>query len=335
MRPKVLHLINDAQFGGIQSALRSLQTSTLVNDFDFDIQIINLKQYPFIRYQADIICLHHALSWHLLPKLLLLKLRHLRTPFIYQEHHYCNGFVKHQVTKPKRFFLMLKLSYSIMHKIISVSHSQAQWMAYHQLAPPSKIFELKQGENLDQFIDLPIKKIKNTYIFGAYGRLHKQKGFDILISAMELIQHENVQLKIAGSGELEDTLKKQASSLANIQFVGIYSNIPAFLNECDAIIIPSRWEPFGLVFQEAMAAGKPILHSDVDGLNEQSALLNKNQNEGIFEHSADSIAKAILDCIQFPPTTFPPKQRSQLRLKWDETVNQWKNLLSNLKNKQG
>ncbi|WP_299003475.1 glycosyltransferase [uncultured Shewanella sp.] len=331
MRPKVLHLINDAQFGGIQSALRSLQASTLVDDFDFDIQIINLKQYSFIHYKADVLCLHQALSWHVLPKLLLLKLRHLHTPFIYQEHHYCDGFVKQQITKPKRFFLMLKLSYSIMTKIISVSQSQAQWIKKHNLIPPHKLFILKQGEDLHPFTHLGIKKVKKTYIFGAYGRMHTQKGFDTLINAMKLIQHKDIQLKIAGSGEQEDALKKQASSLANVQFIGVCHNIPDFLNQCDAIIIPSRWEPFGLVFQEAMAAGKPILHSGVDGLNEQSALLDNQQNEGLFEQSAESIAKSILECIQSPPNTLTPKQRSQMQQKWNETLSQWKNLLNTLK----
>ena len=331
MRPKVLHLISASEFGGIQSALSSLLSSSLINDFEFQIKTIDLKHYPLTHYKADIICLHHALSWQYLPKILLLKLRNFHTPILYQEHHYCDGFIKYQVSRPKRFFLMLKLSYGIIDTVIAVSHSQAQWMNQHHLIPPKKLFVLQQGTKLNRFVTLPTKKAGETYVIGSYGRLHKQKGFDILIEAIKLIPNENIELKIAGSGELEHMLKKLASSLTNIQFVGASDNIPAFLNECDVIIIPSRWEPFGLVFQEAMAAGKPILHSGVDGLNEQSTLLDKNQSEAIFELTAESIAQAILHSIKSPLNTLTSEQRSQMRKKWDETVSQWKNLLNAFK----
>lgn len=334
LRPKVLHLIDDSHFGGIQSALNSLLSSRLKNDFEFLVQTINLKHYPLTRYKVDILCLHHALSWKYLPKILFLKLRHWRTPFLYQEHHYSAEFVNHQVAKPKRFFFMLKLSYSLMDKIISVSHSQAQWMTQHHLAPSTKLFILQQGECLNDFIALPIKKVQKTYVFGTYGRLHQQKGFDMLIEAIKLIPHANITLKIAGSGELESELRKLASPLNNIYFVGFCDDIPAFLNECDAVIIPSRWEPFGLIFQEALAAGKPILHSGVDGLFEQSKIIPTQYKEGLFKQSAESIADTLLHCIKNPPKTLKPDQRNQLLARWEETLNQWKDLFRCFINKK-
>ncbi|MCL1125165.1 glycosyltransferase [Shewanella surugensis] len=334
MRPKVLHLIDDSHFGGIQSAIQRLSASRLKNDFEFQIQRTNLKERSFGNYQTDILCVHHALSWQSLPKILSLKLRHFRTPLLYQEHHYCDGFMKHQVSNQKRFLLMLKLSYCLMNKVIAVSDHQAQWIIQNNLVNTKKLIMLGQSSNLTPLVSLPVKKAQSNYVFGAYGRLHKQKGFDMLIEAIKLIPHANITLKIVGSGELEYELRKLASPLTNIHFVGFCDDISAFLNECDAIIIPSRWEPFGLIFQEALAAGKPILHSGVDGLLEQSKIIHPQYKEGLFKQSAESIANALLHCIKNPPKILKPEQRNQLLAKWEDTLNQWKSLFRDFINKK-
>jgi len=78
-----------------------------------------------------------------------------------------------------------------------------------------------------------------------------------------------VRLELAGGGPDEARLRARAAKLANVTVHGSISDIPAFLSRADAVVIPSRWEPWGNVCLEAKAAGRPVIASDVDGLREQ------------------------------------------------------------------
>jgi glycosyltransferase involved in cell wall biosynthesis len=96
---------------------------------------------------------------------------------------------------------------------------------------------------------------------GAYGRFSQQKGFDILIKAMQLVPSNQVQLILGGYGADEAMLKQLAEGMENVRFLGAISDVPSFLSTCDVVIIPSRWEPWGNVCLEAKAAGKPVIDS--------------------------------------------------------------------------
>jgi glycosyltransferase involved in cell wall biosynthesis len=97
----------------------------------------------------------------------------------------------------------------------------------------------------------------------AIGRLVPQKGFDLLLSACASL---DVHLKIVGDGPDLEQLKRTAP--ANAEFMGTRDDIPTQLSSADLLVIPSRWEGFGLVAAEAMAAGVPVVATAVDGLVE-------------------------------------------------------------------
>lgn len=107
-------------------------------------------------------------------------------------------------------------------------------------------------------------------IFGAIGRFHQQKGFDTLIAAFRSPALAETQLIIAGAGDQEPFLRKLAGDAPNIKFIGPEKDPAAFYTQVDCVIIPSRWEAFGLVASEAMAAGRVVIASDIDGLTEQA-----------------------------------------------------------------
>lgn len=97
------------------------------------------------------------------------------------------------------------------------------------------------------------------------GRLAKEKGVDTLIDAWAGLKS---RLLIAGSGPEETSLRKQASSNPNIEFLGqVAPNIARQrLQEASCLIFPSRWaEPFGLSVIEAMAAAKPVIATHLGG----------------------------------------------------------------------
>jgi glycogen synthase len=128
--------------------------------------------------------------------------------------------------------------------------------------------------DLDRFRDRTIFPHPRPYVL-AYGRLTRQKGFDMLIAAFAELttSFPNVDLVLAGDGEDRETLETQARGLGLIGRVYFYGRatpdqIVHLLNGCRLAVVPSRWEPFGIVALEAMAAGKTVVATRVGGLPE-------------------------------------------------------------------
>jgi starch synthase (maltosyl-transferring) len=66
-------------------------------------------------------------------------------------------------------------------------------------------------------------------------------------------------------------LERQAAALKihqRVHFVGYRANVPEILSASDALVLPSRWEGMPNVVLEAMAAGKPVVATDVEGVSE-------------------------------------------------------------------
>lgn len=113
----------------------------------------------------------------------------------------------------------------------------------------------------------PPHKIKSErFIFGTISRLVPQKDLPTLLYAFAQIaqQYPNSELRIAGVGYLEKELKQMAITLGlnqKIKWVGKISDVESFLGEIDAFVLTSKYEGFGLVLLEAMAANLPIIAS--------------------------------------------------------------------------
>jgi len=112
-------------------------------------------------------------------------------------------------------------------------------------------------------------------VFGAVSRLSHEKGIDILIDAFYQVQKENknVYLLIVGDGPDEKMLRdkvKQYNIENKITFFG-GANWETAMQQMalmDVVVVPSRFEGFGLSAAEAMAMGKPVVASNVFGLKE-------------------------------------------------------------------
>ena len=107
------------------------------------------------------------------------------------------------------------------------------------------------------------------------GRLVYEKGFQIALEAMpELIERvPGTRFLVAGSGTHEDELKKQATELGLMDhgtFLGWIGDdvLHLLYRIADVCVVPSIYEPFGLVALEAMASGCPCIVADTGGLRE-------------------------------------------------------------------
>lgn len=104
----------------------------------------------------------------------------------------------------------------------------------------------------------------------AIGRLSSEKGFDLLLQAMRIIQVviPGAQLTILGEGPLEAQLKAQARELAIescVRFVGFQQNPFRFLSNAELLVLPSRYEGLPNVVLEALALGTPVAATDCTG----------------------------------------------------------------------
>ena len=99
------------------------------------------------------------------------------------------------------------------------------------------------------------------------GRLDRQKGFDLLIETARQLS-EAVDVRIIGSAVVGKQPQIQLPSNVNLLGWMDRTEIEAYLEAADLIVIPSRWEAFGLVALEAMRAAKPIVAFRVGALPE-------------------------------------------------------------------
>lgn len=99
------------------------------------------------------------------------------------------------------------------------------------------------------------------------GRFDRQKGTDVLLAALAELQ-DSTFCYLVGDAVLGDTTL--TSLPANAQATGWLSpaEIEAFYRSADVVVVPSRWEGFGLIAVEAMRAELPVIASRVGGLPE-------------------------------------------------------------------
>lgn len=131
------------------------------------------------------------------------------------------------------------------------------------------------------------------------GRMHHpKKGQDLLIKAIYQCKQAgfNIQAKLMGgvynyNQPSYQALKQLVSELgldSDVEFLVNRTDVPEVLKQADVFVLPSRYEGLGLVVLEAMAAGLPVIASNIDGPAE---LIQHGHNGLLFE--SDSVASLV------------------------------------------
>jgi len=113
----------------------------------------------------------------------------------------------------------------------------------------------------------------DSLIIGSVGRLAPEKGFDIFIQAIPdiLRVYPQAHFLIIGSGELETNLRHISESVGvtnQVRFTGQIPDIEKVLKCMDLYVSASRWEGLPTTVLESMAAGIPVVATDVSGNRE-------------------------------------------------------------------
>ncbi|UVO52752.1 glycosyltransferase family 4 protein [Sphingomonas sp. SUN039] len=261
---RVTHLIDDTNFGGVMRGLRMFDRPEFARIGTIETIRVEPRRRLSPRYPADLIVTHFAPCWAMIPFLWSLKLRHPRARLVHVEHSYIGCFEAAQVPNRTRFRTMLALALAPFDEVVCVSDAQAGWMraAVPSVAARTHVINPWGSVSGLDAVAPVAHATAGPLVLAAYGRFDPIKRFDVLIAAMRRLPPDRFRLVLGGFGPEDAALRAAAEGLSHVTFAGRVEDVPGFLGGCDAVVIPSRWETFGQVAEEAKAAARPIVVAD-------------------------------------------------------------------------
>ncbi len=160
--------------------------------------------------------------------------------------------------------------------VITCSHSMRdEVMGAFQL-PPDKVKVVPNGVDVDAWAPAgPDRRAAGTPLVVSWGRVQYEKGFQTLVAALPSLRyrHPDLRVVIAGRGTFLGELEAIAQGLGVDHMVAFPGFVPddelrRLLHTCSCAVIPSLYEPFGIVALEALAAGAPLVAAATGGLVE-------------------------------------------------------------------
>jgi glycosyltransferase involved in cell wall biosynthesis len=197
---------------------------------------------------------------------------------------------------------------------LAVSQSTADFVTRARLIPPAKVKVVYLGVPLDEFsrtrTDAEIEAARRDlgiapgeFAAGTVTRLHDSKGNEYLVDAAAQVVAERpaVRFFLVGEGPLLDALQARARALGlgdRFVFAGFRRDIASTLSAFDLSVFPSLWEGTPITAFEALAAGRPIVSTDADGLLD---ILTDGQDAVIVpKRDAGALARKIVWAIDHP-----------------------------------
>lgn len=157
---------------------------------------------------------------------------------------------------------VLRLVYRRLRRVIAVSqHTRAQLIDELHV-PPGNVPVVANGVEYNDAV--AIRDAAQPMRIAAMGRLTEQKGFDLLIEAVRILQRDGITVnaRIAGDGPELERLQRLAGGTP-VRFVPFVTDVSAFLGSSDVFCLPSRWEGLPFALLEAMMRGLPCVATDV------------------------------------------------------------------------
>ncbi|MFB6225759.1 MAG: glycosyltransferase [Candidatus Paceibacteria bacterium] len=311
---KVAHIIPTLTYGGAEKFVVNLVN----NSHNFRHEVVIFKDNkPFADLLEDKVNLHVVekkgkLSLGLFSKLKQ-KLNHLEPDLVHTNLFGADLWgrvaakrldlpvvtTEHNLNKSeswaKRIIRRALSSYSDKYTAPSIAVKKYMQLSYgvdeSQIEVISHGIELEELLRTEPFIyHLPLR-------FLIMGRLDVQKGVDRALKAFAGLRDDQWNLDIIGEGSEFSNIKQQIDEYNLWDKTSIWDptkDVVAEYNSHDVVVVPSRWEGFGLVALEAMTAGKVVIASDVDGLSE---FIDDEENGFLFDQQEP--VQSLKETIKF------------------------------------
>ncbi|QSB44312.1 glycosyltransferase family 4 protein [Tsuneonella flava] len=317
---RIVHLLDDFAMGGVTRALSLFEDPRMMLLSRSTTLPMRRKMRDAPVLEADLIVIHVPPCWSRLPYLAALRKRNPRARILQVEHSYTRSFEQLRVASLKRFRLLLRLAAGLVDEIVSVSHAQSRWLVESGI-PVKKITTIHPWSGRLDLACVPDRIVHQGPLrLLAYGRFSPEKNFAALIEAVGYFRPDEVELTVFGSGPDEEALKFLACAFSHVSVMPACPDPAPWLASCDAVILPSKYESFGLVATEARMAGRAILVADVDGLPEQA-----RAGGGLVAKlgTVEEIANAISDLSNRDLTVMGRAARAGVSSQHDDIINSW------------
>ncbi len=209
-------------------------------------------------------------------------------------------------------FVVDRLVGRLVDGYIAVSAANARYLVEEKRLPADKVVVIRNGCDLARFSpDHPAPAglrqalgfAEADPVLAVVGRLEPQKGHRVLLDALPAIRgrHPQVRLVCVGDGSLRGELEAavQARGLADaVRFVGYRGDVAGWLALADVVVLPSLWEGLPLAAVEALAAGRAVVATAVDGTPE--VVVDGQTGLTVPPGDAPSLAAAVCRLLDDP-----------------------------------
>lgn len=252
--------------------------------------------------QVDIVQSFHTASDLIAPLAARLS---LRRPMVFSSRRDL-GYTKASRHK----FMQRRINY-LVDGILSNSRAVKQAVQEQEGFPEKRITVIYNGIDMEPFDRKDAVRQRqreamgaspDSILVGSVGNVRPVKGYDLLVEAAGIVcrQMPNVLFCHAGEGELLDQLMRRCREVgieSHFSFLGAVKNIPSFLSSLDIYIQPSRSEGLSNAILEAMAAGLPVVATNVGG---NPDLIDSGVNGMLVPTNEFDIAQQLLVLAEQP-----------------------------------
>ena len=191
-------------------------------------------------------------------------------------------------------------------RIVCVSESARRAHARRSGLGPQHYQVIHNGVDVKAFAPQPQQRerlrrewgIRDDQPLAAYvGRLDYEKGTDLLMSAVAQLgaRQSPAAVVIAGDGPMNPVVRnfiEHGEGGSGCRYLGFVQDVRPLLWAADMLVMPSRWEGFGLAAAEAMAAGLPVVGTRIAGLSD--VVVDKQTGLLVEPGDPTALAEAIL-----------------------------------------
>jgi len=195
-------------------------------------------------------------------------------------------------------------------KVICCSQYMVSHVKWAFGVPDDKLVMVPNGVNMQIYEDIrkqDLRPFRTAFALPEeklvlfVGRLVYEKGAQVLINAIpKILEKVNAKFVIVGSGYMKDQLSTIVKSMGlehKVLFTGFVDEETLLKLQCcaDVSVVPSLFEPFGIVALEAMAAKSPVVVSDTGGLGE--IVEHDITGVKVYPNSTESLAWGITKAL--------------------------------------
>jgi glycosyltransferase involved in cell wall biosynthesis len=252
-----------------------------------------------------------AMRWARLPSRLVLSERNQ----ISSKAHEASTFWQQTI------YRTVPVAYRSADMVVAVSHGVANDLARFGHLPESRICVI-HNPVFDNDVEVLARASANHGWFEpsgppiilAAGRLHRQKGFDVLLEAFAMARAEcDCRLVIGGEGGERAALSAAAERLGvahDVDLPGFLENPFALMARAGVFVLSSRWEGFPNALVEAMACGAPVVATDCPS-GPREILSEGRYGTLVPVDDPQALAKALVATLRHPPDTRQSQARAQ------------------------